>query len=180
MANTNKATRQNANRKIVGAIQKYLTGAVTLKGVSYTPSQLAKVFQDGIDIEDANDAARKQYATAVAAEKENRKTLSGVETALRNQIAATYGETSTQFADFGFTPRKVQTVNVDTKAAAVKKRNATREARHTMGSRQKLKVTGATASAASAPPAASVLLQPVSPVPATAPVNGIAAAAKPS
>ena len=180
MANTNKATRQNANRKIVTAIQKYLSAAVTLKGVNYSPSQLAKVFQDGIDIEDASDAARKQYATAVAAEKENRKTLSGVETALRNQIAATYGETSTEFADFGFTPRKVRTVNVATKAEAVQKRKATRAARHTMGSREKLKVTGATAPGASATPAAPVLLQPVSPGPATAPVNGIAAAAKPS
>lgn len=174
MAKTNKAARQNADRKIVAAIQKHISGAVTLEGVSYTPSQLAKVFQDGIDTADATDAAKKQYAAAVAAEQEDRATLTGVETALRSYLAATYGQASTTFADFGFTPKKVRAVNASTKAAAVEKRNATRKARNTMGSREKLKVKGAPAPATSAP------AQPVSPTPATAPVNGIAATAKPS
>jgi hypothetical protein len=180
MANRNKATRQNANRKIVEAIQKHLSGNVTFSGVKYTPSQLAKMFQGGIDIADATDAARKQWAVAVAAEKSNQTSLTGVQSSLRNYVAATYGETSTEFADFGFTPRKVRTVDVDKKAAARAKRLATRKARNTMGSRQKLKVTGATASAASAPAETPVASQPVTPAPATAPVNGIATAAKPS
>jgi hypothetical protein len=180
MANTNKAMRQNANRKIVGAIQEHLSGNVTFSGVKYTPSQLAKMFQEGIDIADATDAARKQWAAAVAAERSNGTSLKGVQSSLRNYVAALYGDTSTEFADFGFTPRKVRTVDVATKAAAAEKRLATREARHTMGSRQKLKVTGETSPAASAPAGTPVASQPASPAPATALVNGIATAAKSS
>jgi hypothetical protein len=180
MARTNKATRQNANRKIVGAIQTHVSGTVTLKGTKYTASQLAKVFQDGIDTADATDAAKKAWGTAVAAERDNRVTLSSVQTALRNHLAATFGETSNEFAAFGFTPKKVRPVSVDTKATAARKRLATREARHTMGSRQKLEVTGATAPAASAPAATSVASQPAQPTPVAAAGSAVTTAAKAS
>ena len=66
MGNKNKATRQNDNRKIVGAIKKHLSGTVTLKGVKYAPARLAKMFQDGIDIADATDQAAKTWHQAVA------------------------------------------------------------------------------------------------------------------
>jgi hypothetical protein len=62
----NKATRQNSNRKIVGAIKKHLSGAVTLEGVKYAPAKLAKMFQDGIDVADATDTAAKAWHVAVA------------------------------------------------------------------------------------------------------------------
>ena len=188
MGNKNKATRQNDNRKIVGAIRKHLTESVTLEGVKYTPARLAKMFQNGIDIADATDVASKSWHTAVATEKAKTQELSGVQTTLRDHVSATFGAASTEFADFGFKPKAVRTVEAKTKADAVVKRAATRDARHTMGKRARLKVTGATAAAASsatppAPPAAPAA--PVDPTtasvpvqPATSQANGAPVAAK--
>jgi hypothetical protein len=63
-------------------------------------------------------------------------------------------------ADFGLKPRKTRTPRTpEQKAASVAKSLATRAARHTMGSKQKAKVTGA------APHAAPV----TAPSPTTAP-----------
>jgi len=149
--NKNKTTRQNSNRKIVGAIKKHLGGTVTLAGVKYTPAKLAQMFQQGIEVGDATDAANKAWRVAVAKERTTTQELSGVQTSLRNHVSALYGETSTEFAAFGFAPKVVTKVDVATKAAAVEKREATRAARHTMGKRQKEEITGETSPAATAP-----------------------------
>ncbi len=177
--NKNKTVRTNSNRKIVGAIQKHLTKPVTLLGVTYTPAKLAKMFQEGIDVGDATDAASKAWHAAVATEKQSTEDLSVIQLNLRAHVQALYGQASTEFADFGFTPRKVTPATADTKANAVKKRAATREARHTMGKRERLKVTGENTPVASAPPALDTPAAPAAPVGAsTVTVPGSAAAAQ--
>jgi hypothetical protein len=143
----NKATRQNSNRKIVGAIKKHLSGSVTLAGVKYTPAKLATMFQDGIGVADATDSAKKAWLVSVAKERATTLGLSSVQTSLRNHVSALFGETSPEFSDFGFAPRAVTKVSVAKKAAAVTKREDTRVARHTMGKRQKADITGETAPA---------------------------------
>jgi hypothetical protein len=181
MGNRNKTVRQNANRKIVGAIQEHLTGTVTIAKVKYTAAQLTKMFQEGIDIADATDTAAKAWHVAVATEQGNTQELSGVQNKLRTYVAGLFGEDSTEFASFGFAPKKTRTVSAATKAEAAEKRLATRKARSTMGSRQKLEVTGETAPASSAPVAAPVLTAPASQTSFMTPANGVAtAAAKPS
>ena len=140
----NKTTRANVNRKIVGAIQKHLKQPVTFVGVTYTPAKLAKMFQEGIDFADASDAAKKIWHVAVARERAKTEELSNVQSLLRSHLSVLFGEASTEFFDFGFTPKAVKTVDVATKAEAVKKGAATRQARHTMGKRQKAKITGET------------------------------------
>jgi hypothetical protein len=174
MGNTNKATRQNANRKIVGAIKEHLSGSVTLEGVKYAPATLAKMFQNGIDIADATDKAAKSWHLAVATEKGNTQELSGVQTSLRNYVSATFGETGTEFADFGFAPRAVTVVDAATKAAAVQKRAATRFARGTGGKRQKEGIKGTiVAPAAPAVPATTTsAAPPAASVSATSATNG--------
>ena len=164
--NQNKATRQNGNRKLVAAIRKHLGASVTLEGVKYTPAKLAKMFQDGIDVADATDVANKAWHAAVATEKAKTQELSRVQASLRNHVSATFGPASTEFADFGFTPRAVRTVDTKTKADAVAKRAATRKARNTMGKRERLKVTGATAAAAAS---AAPIATPVAPAAPAAP-----------
>jgi hypothetical protein len=148
--NKNKTTRQNSNRKIVGAIKKHLGGSVTLAGVKYAPAKLAQMFQHGIDVGDATDTARKAWRVAVATERETTQEISGVQTSLRNHIGALYGEASIEFAAFGFAPKVVTKVSVAKKATAVEKSAATRKARHTMGKRQKEEITGETSPAVSA------------------------------
>lgn len=161
--NKNKTTRQNANRKIVGAIKKHLSGSVTLKGVKYAPAKLAKMFQDGIDIADATDMASKAWHVAVATEKGNAQELSGVQSLLQSHVRALFGDASTEYSDFGFVPRTAKAVTAAAKADAVEKRAATRVARHTMGKRQKAGVTGATASVTTAPTAPATPAAPAAP-----------------
>ena len=139
---------------------------MTLDGVKYAPAKLAKMFQEGIDIADATDTAAKAWHVAVATEKENTQALAGVQLSLRNHVSATFGETGTEFSDFGFMPRAVRTVDAATKAEAVTKRAATRTARGTKGKRQKEDIKGTVVAPAApavpatttpaAPPAASV------------------------
>ena len=177
MGTKNKATRQNDNRKIVGAIKKHLSGTVTLKGVKYAPARLAKMFQEGIDIADATDQAAKTWHQAVAKEKGNTQDLSSVQISLRNHVSATFGEASTEFADFGFTPKAVSAVDAATKAGAVVKRAATRAARGTKGKRQKEKIKGTIV--APAEPAAPAVTTPAAPPAASVPAspNGAPASA---
>jgi hypothetical protein len=63
--------------------------------------------------------------------------------AYANTLIAANGSASSVLADYGLTPRKARApMTTDKQAAAVAKRNATRAARHTMGSVQKKAVKG--------------------------------------
>jgi hypothetical protein len=173
MGTQKKAIRQNANRKIVGAIKEHLSGSVTLGGVKYAPARLAKMFRDGIDVADATDKAAKSWHLAVATEKDNTQALAGVQTALRSYVSATFGETSTEFAAFGFKPKAVADVSVETKATAVAKRAATRAARGTMGKSEKEKIKGAVVAPA-APAVPAVTTSAAAPAASvTASTNGV-------
>jgi hypothetical protein len=152
MSNKNKATQQQEIRKIVSAIPRYLHDPIVIDGVKHTPAELAKVFQDGIDLADATDAAEKQWRAAVAAERAKMKELSSIQARLRGYVALTYGSASTELADFGFAPKTPKAVDATTKAEAVKKRAATRALRHTMGKRQRQEIKGGTPSEVPPPP----------------------------
>jgi hypothetical protein len=150
--NGNKTSRQNSNRKIIAAINAYVKNPVNLSGVSYAPQQLVVLFQTGIDTSDATDKAHTAWQIAVDAERTNARALSGIQAGLRHYVLATYGAASPEAAAFGFTPKTPRTVTSETKANAAKKRVATREARHTMGVRQKQDVKGEVAPAAAPAP----------------------------
>jgi hypothetical protein len=89
--------------------------------------------------------------------------------ALERRVLADFGDTpqaGTALADFGFAPPTVSQPTADTKATAVEKRRATREARHTMGKNPKKNVKGTVAAPSPTPSGPS-------PAPAAAtPVTG--------
>jgi hypothetical protein len=62
--------------------------------------------------------------------------------ALKPWVVNEFGAESQQAHDFGFPPAKAPTRSVENKAEAKALAEATRKARHTMGSRQKEKVRG--------------------------------------
>jgi hypothetical protein len=57
-------------------------------------------------------------------------------------IRSKFGNVVTKLGAFGLKPRKVRKVSTRTKLAALAKSRATREARHTMGKRQRAKIKG--------------------------------------
>jgi hypothetical protein len=158
---TGKATSQARDTKVIEGITAHFTGATvfTFGGVDYKAKEIQQLLQSRIDAATATAATRAKWATAVAAEREKTTESESVRLALKSHLVTTYGAKSQIVADFGFTPKQKKTT-ADTTATAVRKREATRAARGTKGSRQKLKIKGvvepATSSAPAAPAAAPV------------------------
>jgi hypothetical protein len=95
---------------------------------------------------------------------------------LRNLVANTYGSSSEAYDDFGFTAPRKGKPSAKTKAAAVDQVLATREARHTMGKKQRLAIRGVVtpqdgAAAATAPSSTSATAS-VAPPSTTGVANG--------
>ncbi len=164
MATPNRPTQQDRFRKIIVAIQKYLSQLtqIILAGVTFTPASLVQFFQDQVKLLDDATAARAALRQAAQAIKENKTTKGPVLRAFNDFVLSMFVNQPTVLADFGVPPRKTATKKVDTKQTAVEKALATRKARHTMGKRQKQKVKGVVPAPAPAQ----------APAPAASPSNG--------
>jgi hypothetical protein len=142
--NTSQATPVDQYRKIILAIQKYLAGvpSITLAGTVTTPAQIMSDYQELIVWADASLAAKAAWLEAVQTFRSRRAQSKAREIAFKRFVLSMFAGQTATLADFTFPDRKTATVTAATKAEAVAKRLATRAARHTMGSRQKAKVTG--------------------------------------
>jgi hypothetical protein len=156
MKTINKADRSDRNRKGLAGLRKHYASAPTmvLDGVSYTLADIEKALQGSIDSADATSAANALFHKTVDAEQTANASADAVYAGLKTFVTTQFRTSPDVLADFGFTPPSRQVPDAATMAAAVEKRNATRAARHTMGKRQKAKVTGTTPAAA-APAAAA-------------------------
>ncbi|HTB79219.1 MAG TPA: hypothetical protein VK762_38515 [Polyangiaceae bacterium] len=165
MKPTNKSDRSNRNRQAIAGVRKHYasTASMVLDGVSYAPTDVERALQGSIDAADATTAATALFHKTVDAERTANATADTVYAGLKAFVTTQFKAAPDVLADFGFTLPSRQVPDAATVATAVEKRNATRVARHTMGKRQKAKVTGAT-SAATTPPAAAP-----APSPAVAP-----------
>ncbi len=143
--------------------------AIPVGGTTYTPTALMALIQSRID-------ATNEVVTAKAAWLNASKTYKAIDAQvalvireLRNVVIGYFGAASPKLADFGFAAPKRTPLTPAKKAAAALKRAATRKARGTMGKKQKLAITGATASAPAAPapaPAAPAPSANAAPAPA--------------
>jgi hypothetical protein len=94
---------------------------------------------------EAADAARAKWLLAVGDQRKDAGDVRKLMRGLKKLVGATFGEQSAIYADFGYAPPRPGKKTAATKAAAVVKTKATREARHTMGPRQRLSVKAAVA-----------------------------------
>ena len=128
---------------LISGIQKYLASTVSLliANKSYTPAQCVQILQAILTASQAVGPLKAQWQNAV----ENSRTVLAANKqfvdSLRKAILAMFTTVGT-LADFGLTPPKAAVASPVTKVVASAKRVATRKERNTMGSRQKLKVTG--------------------------------------
>ena len=158
------STQSSASRAIEGVRQNLSKMAeITLDGTVYTPDTLIALLKAYVDLVTALSAAHDQLHALVDKEGPARAQLTVVLRWLNAFVTNLYGQDPVKLGEFGFTPRKVGVEKVATKFAAIEKREATRIARHTMGSRQKLAITGA-------PPAPT---PPVAPSPPAAPAQPV-------
>ena len=165
-----KVTRQAGINKVISGIQKYFLNqtALTLGGVSYPPADLIKSFQADIAASNVATASRSQLTTDVKAERDSHQKVDPLLRFLKSFVMGQFGDTqnaASKLADFGYTPHKPRSTNVEVKAVAADKMRATRAARSTMGSKQKAKVKGTIAAA----PSNDVAPVKAPPTPAAAP-----------
>jgi hypothetical protein len=156
------------------ALKAHLPPTVTtipVNGVQMKVGDVTGAYQSCIDERTTLNSQRaevKATLASVAAADIKRRT---VDVALKAWVVNQYGADSKEAHDFGFPAPKAASRTVDSKATAIERGQATRKARHTMGSKQKEDVKG-TMVVLVPPPQAST------PNPVVAPaVNGVATTA---
>jgi hypothetical protein len=126
------------------ALASYAGGAsaIAINGRKLTVAEVAAIYEECLDsradlakLRAIAQAAMNRRATAEAARLE-------ADRALRAWAANEFGIESKEAIDFGFPPSRKPELTVEAKALAVARRKATREARGTMGKRQKEGVRG--------------------------------------
>jgi hypothetical protein len=123
-------------QRLIG-IEKYVLDPKTtidIDGKTYTLAQLKAVYQDELDVRVLKALLTKRarvHAQRLAADR-----------ALKPWVLNKFGGKSGQPLEFGFPPAKVTVLTSDQKLRAVELRKATRDARRTMGKRQKEKIKG--------------------------------------
>ena len=134
----------SSNQRITG-INAHLTGAKTeipVKGGMVKPAAMVAVFQHALDTRAAVVTARGVYKAALVqrAAADDERVLT--DDALKSWVLNRFGDDSVEAHAFGYVARKAATPSAQKKANAAEKRKATREARGTRGSRQKLEIKG--------------------------------------
>jgi hypothetical protein len=169
-----------ADRLLIAGTQKHLAEAsVFVNGTTYSGPEIEKRIQGRLDAVTATMAARAAWLAAVKAEEqalsESQAFYNSYKRGLYNMFAAI-----DDLADFGLAPHKKSVMTPEQKLAATAKGKATRAARHTMGKRQRLAITGVVPLGVSSPMTApSVPLSAVTPaVPAPLAVSAAAVSAK--
>ncbi len=142
-----------------------------LNGSSVKTEDFTAKLQGILSASDAADAAKAVWVAKLAAAREQSAAAEPDIVAAHSYVLAVFGAKSTTLADFGL-PRRSTARTLAAKQQAVAKSLATRDARHTMGPRQKAAIHGTVPTAPA--PAAPAPVAPASSTaaPAPAPVAG--------
>ena len=157
MANNPNSTTmtQFLTTLITGLKQLQPNASFTIAGVTYTTAQLVTIFQEIITGLAGVAAAKAAYTKASQSSHALTEQYGVVVQGLKHMLQVQASNDPTVLAAYGLTPAKpTGPQSPEVKVAAADKAKATRAASLTMGPKAKLKITGATAPAASAQPAA--------------------------
>ena len=134
-----------ALQRLIAGLQKHQPNAtIMIDGTVYTTPQLVQILEALVADVAAAITAKAIFlesARTAAANLEGRRPLVRD---LKRNVQIMYGDTESTLADFGLGPRRPGLKTPEIHLAAAAKARATRAARHTMGKRQKAKITGAT------------------------------------
>ena len=144
MARLSKLQRQTKVHQLIKGVKKHWMDwrAVDLARKSHTPKELVARLQSLLDAHRATDAARAAWIAQVAKERVLEAKLAPLMRAIIQQAESRYLNQISLLADFGIVLRKTGPQKAEVKARMVERARATRIKRHTMGKRQKQKVTG--------------------------------------
>jgi hypothetical protein len=143
-------------RQMAAGLAKHFAGKSLVMGGTTIKADDIVANIDAIETEvAAADAARTTWSQLLEVANKSRSGFAPTLTDLRRYLQGTFGVGSKTLLDFGLTPQKPPATTAQTTATAVTKRAATREARHTMGKKQKAAIHGSVAPAPSASPLAA-------------------------
>jgi hypothetical protein len=165
----NRSNEVSGDQKLIDGLTKHASTLPSLfiGGTSMTTAAIIAVLQARIAAADTTLSTRATWQSAVKADIDERTKTKTLVSGLRQALQVAFAGSIDALADFGLKPRKVRVVTPEQKAKASAKALATRQARHTMGPKQKAKVKGTVAPTAPAtPPAAPA---PTAPTPPAAP-----------
>jgi hypothetical protein len=133
-----------AEQLIVGTKQDFAnTSSLVVAGKTYTPAQVIATLQSLVDLRVSVDTAKAASQAKLAEEKTQAPALRRFMSTYATFVRGSFGDQPDVLAHFGLVPRKPATpLTVEQKAVAAAKRKATRDARHTMGPKQKQDVKG--------------------------------------
>jgi len=117
-------------------------GSINVKGMPYKPAVLAAIYQKCIDTRTELAAIRAQEPAALEARDDADAVRKAVDASVLAWAVETYGPNSPQAKTFGYVAPNPAKPTVETRAEAVVKSRATRQARGTAGKKQKKKITG--------------------------------------
>jgi hypothetical protein len=188
---TTKATSKAATlaqlQALVAGLQKQLpNGSFTLVSTVYTTAALVTALQGLIAALTGVDTAQAGAKAALVIWEAEDAKLGQIILALKRTLLSMYANAPDTLAVFGLKPRKAPGPRTAAqRAVTAAKAAATRAARGTTGSKQKLAVTGNVTGVTITPivapaPAATPPAQPVTAQPASPPVTAPPAAAQPA
>ena len=181
MKQNSTSTLAALTRLVSGLKKNQPKGLFLLAGSKYTANQLVTILQSIITALQAVPVAKGTYQKTIKSSDALLEQHHAVIVQLKQSLQMQADADTELLADYGLTPRKpngIRTPKVN--VAAADKAKATRAARHTMGSKQKREITGATVAAAATAQAlaAAGVTSAVTPsgvtVGATPPVSGAA------
>lgn len=143
-SNQNNAKIVATLNQRLAALKKFVTTKtqMPINGQLMKPSDVTAIYQDALDTRSAAETQRVAYEQALEARDRANTTRLATDEGLTAWVTAQFGARSQTASEFGFSPRKVGEKSAQTKATAVVKLRATREARMTMGKRQKANIKG--------------------------------------
>ena len=153
---TSRLSRNVADQKLIDGVEGHMSqlASVPVGGQSMTPADIVAFLQARIDAAKAVEGAKAALAAALKADRDVRAKTSASRSALCRMVVGMFMHSPDVLATFGVSAPKPATTSVAARAVAIAKGKATREARHTMGKKQKQRITGSLDGATSAAPVA--------------------------
>ena len=143
-SNRKRSDEVTADQKLIDGVIKHAATipSLVVASTTLTTGDIVALLRSRIDRSRAVDLAHASWLTAVKAERDGQAQTRDVASGLRQAIAVAFAGRADALADFGLAPRKPRVISPETQLVAAAKARATRQARHTMGRRQKEKIKG--------------------------------------
>jgi hypothetical protein len=142
--NRKRSDQIAADQAMIAGIQKFLpqNAPLTLGSQSTTPAAIIQVYRDRIAANQAAQTAEASRAAAVKANRDTRASTTAITESFRLMVLAMYSQSPDTLSVFLMKPRKASVRTPAQKALAAARAKATREARGTMGPKQKASIKG--------------------------------------